>query len=414
MSAAPSVIVIGGGIVGLSAAWYLLRGGASVTLLDAGSMEGTASTGNAGMVALGHPPMPQPKLMGRTLRMLLDPLGPLYVRPRVSAELLRWFIGFRRACSSSAFERSMGILAEMGRHAGASFDEIVEQGPVDCAYQRTGWLEVYATESGRTRVREACAPEVGHGYRVEYLEDGALQARFPVFRDDVLGAAHHVDSRFAHPDAFIAGLAQRVRELGAVVHLHAPVQRLIMERGACRGAVTRDGREFRAECTVLAAGVWSTDVAATAGVRVPMQAGKGYHVSVPDPGLPLASVMSETYVAVTPMAGRLRLAGTVELSGTNLLLRRKRLEMLPLGAERYLRNVDTSDRRDEWCGLRPCTADGLPVIGRTRKAKNLLIGTGHAMMGFTLGPVTGRMLADLALGHDEVMDLAPFTPDRFN
>jgi len=413
MTAARSVIVVGGGVVGLSAAWYLLRGGASVTLFDSGTLEGTASTGNAGMVALGHPPMPQPKLLGRTLRMLLDPLGPLYVRPRMDMELMRWFLGFRRACSRPAFARSMSILAEMGRLAGAAFDEIVELGPVQCAYRRDGWLEVYATAAGRQRVREACAPETEHGYRIDFLVDGALQAKFPVFCDEVLGAAHHLDSRFAHPDAFIASLADRVRELGGVIHLRTAVDRLIVEGGVCRGVITADGVPRRADETVLAAGVWSTQLAATAALRVPMQAGKGYHVSVPNPGLPIASVMSETYVAVTPMAGRLRLAGTVELSGTNLLMRRSRLEMLPMGASKYLRDLDASDRRDEWCGLRPCTADGLPAIGRTRRAENLLIGTGHAMMGFALGPVTGAFLADLVFGRQPAMDLAPFDPDRF-
>jgi len=413
MTGARSVIVVGGGIVGLSAAWHLAREGADVTVLDAGSLEGSASTGNAGLVALGHPPMPQPKLIGRTLRLLLDPLGPLYIRPRADPALLRWFLAFRRACSPRMFARSMAILAEMGRHAGSAFDQIVDEGGIDCAYRRTGWLEVYATPSGRTRVHEACKPEIEHGFTVSFLEDGALQQKFPLFRDDVIGAAHHLDSRWAHPDAFIAGLAARVREAGAALHLHTPVVRLLIERGRCAGVELADGRSLRADRTILAAGIWSTQVAQTAGLRLPMEAGKGYHVSVPDPGLAVAGVMSESYVAVTPMAGRLRLAGTVEFSGINQTLRPRRLAMLPLGAARYLKAIDRSDVRDAWCGLRPCTADGLPAIGRTKAAEHLLIGTGHAMMGFALGPVTGRFLADLALDQQPAMDLAPFDPDRF-
>lgn len=409
----PDVLVIGAGIVGLSTAWFLRERGCAVHVIDRGPIEGTASTGNAGMIAAGHPPMPQPKLLGRTLRLLLDPLGPLYVRPRVDPALIRWFWEFRRACGPRPFARSMHVLADFGRLSRDSFAQIVRDGGIDCGYSDRGWLEVYRTPAGRDRVRQACEPERAEGFRIAFLEDGALQAQFPVFKGEVLGAAHHLDSSFAHPDAFMTGLAARLRDRGVEIRTDAEVAMLEIERGRCTGARLADGGVVRAQATVLAAGVWSTAIARTAGVRIPMEAGKGYHLSVPDPGLPIASVMSETYVACTPMAGRLRLAGTVELSGINLTIRRKRLEMLPRGAALYLRGLDASDRLDAWCGLRPCTADGLPAIGATRRVGSLFIGTGHAMMGFALGPGTGRVLAGIICGDAPPALLAPFDPDRW-
>jgi D-amino-acid dehydrogenase len=151
------------------------------------------------------------------------------------------------------------------------------------------------------------------------------------------------------------------------------------------------------------------------GVKVPMQAGKGYHVNltVPEPCVSTACVLNETYVAVTPMNDGLRLAGTVELSGTNLRLRQERIDMLSVGAKNYLRNIDRTRVISTWCGLRPCTADGLPVIDWAPGIQNVFIATGHAKYGFAYGPITGRLISECILDGRPSLDLTPMKADRF-
>jgi len=423
MSAVRHVVIVGAGIVGLSAAWHLLQKGVAVTVLERGTIDGSASTGNAGLIALGHPPMPQPKLLRRTIRMLLDRTGPLYVRPRIDFELLRWFIAFRRACHPAHFERSMAFLAELGWQARECFESIRRDAGVDGEYRTGGWLEVYRTEEGRRRVWQSCAIEQKLGYRIDEIPGDELRRREPAFRPEVLGAAHHVESAFAHPGRFTLELASAVRARGGVIREGAQVVDFVTGPGGFEAVETSSKERVAGDRLLLAAGAWTTRLARRLGIRVPLQGGKGYHLMVPNPGLSLGSVMSETYVAVTPMAGRLRLAGTVELSGLNLTLRRQRLEMLPYGAGRYLRDIEgfSEDRTalkgrrwpEEWCGLRPCTADGLPVIGPSPKVGGVYLCTGHAMMGFALGPVSGRMSAEEILGEKPAMNLSMVRPDRY-
>ena len=161
--------------------------------------------------------------------------------------------------------------------------------------------------------------------------------------------------------------------------------------------------------------IWTTELAARIGVRVPMQAGKGYHrnISRPTPCLSMASVLAERHVAVTPMAGLLRLSGTVEFSGINHRMVQKRLDMLTAAARQYLRGIGQTQTLSEWCGLRPCTADGLPVVGWAPRPGGVFIATGHARMGFTLGPVTGRLASECILDGRPSVDISALRAERF-
>jgi D-amino-acid dehydrogenase len=178
---------------------------------------------------------------------------------------------------------------------------------------------------------------------------------------------------------------------------------------------TAEGERLDAGAVVLAAGAWSTALARQAGVRVPMEAAKGYHVMLdrPSPCLEMAAVLAERFVAVNPMAGGLRLAGTLEFSGISARIVPRRAEALVRGARLYLDGIDSAPVRSTWCGLRPCTADGLPALGWAPGVGNLFVATGHAMMGFALGPLAGRAAAECVLDGRASIDLSPFDPARF-
>jgi D-amino-acid dehydrogenase len=192
-------------------------------------------------------------------------------------------------------------------------------------------------------------------------------------------------------------------------------RRLVVEDGRFRSVELSDGRRVDGDRVVLAAGSWTTGLAAAIGIRVPMQPGKGYHIDLSNIQVrpSTTSVLAETFVAVTPLGEGLRLAGTIELSGLDRRISRDRLERLMSGARSYLLGIERAEVVSEWCGLRPLTADGLPAIGWARGADGVFIATGHAMMGFLLGPLTGLLASEILLDGSPSIEIGPLSADRF-
>jgi len=401
--------------VGLSAAYYLAGRGERVTVVERDAMGQNASSGNAGILALGHPPLPQPGLAGQLSRLLFKRTNPVYVAPRADLSLVRWMLGFRKACRPSHYERSMDLLAELGWAAGECIQQLVEEEKIDCEYQRSGWLEVFRTRQAMEHGRQTTDLLRRYGYTVNQLTGDELREREPAYRDEVIGAFHYVDSGFANPAALVEGLARRVSARGAEVMLETEAADLRVTNGRFVGVRLDDGRTIDADRLVLAAGSWTTRLARTIGIDIPMQPGKGYHVDLDETShLPSTTcVLAETFVAATPLNGGLRLAGTVELSGMNLEVVQKRLDMLSVGARAYIRGIEEARVKSTWCGLRPLTADGLPVIGWAPGVAGVFVATGHAMMGFLLGPLTGRLASEALLDGKTSLDIAALAADRF-
>lgn len=415
MSSRSHTLVLGGGIVGLSAAYFLAGRGERVTVVERDALGQNASAGNAGILALGHPPLPQPGLVGQLSRLLFKRTNPVYVAPRADLSLVRWMLGFRKACRPSHYERSMDLLAKLGWAAGECIQQLVEQEEIDCEYRRSGWLEVFRTRQAMEHGRQTTELLRRHGYTVNELTGEELREREPAYRDEVIGAYHYADSGFANPAALVEGLARCVAARGAEVMLETEATELRVTNGRFVGLRLGDGRTIDADRLVLAAGSWTTALARRIGIDIPMQPGKGYHVDLDETShLPSTTcVLAETFVAATPLNGGLRLAGTVELSGMNLEIVQKRLDMLSVGARAYIRGIDEARVKSTWCGLRPLTADGLPVIGWAPGVDGVFVATGHAMMGFLLGPLTGRLASEALLDGKTSLEISALAADRF-
>ncbi|MHC4946684.1 MAG: NAD(P)/FAD-dependent oxidoreductase [Planctomycetota bacterium] len=409
------IVIIGAGIVGLSTAYALARRGVACTVLDRDDAAGSASAGNAGIIAPGHPPLPRPGLVAKGLRWLVDTTGPLYIPPRPDPALVAWLAGFARACGRGRFERSARLLAELGHLAEPCLDAMVREEGLDCAYDPAGWFEVHRSEAARRELGHDAELLESAGYGIEWLDGDELRRREPAFAGDVQGALAFAHGASIHPGRMLAGLADVVARRGADVRHGVAVERIARRDGRVTGVVTGDGEAIPAATVVLAAGCWTTSLAAEAGIRVPMQPGKGYHVQVEgiEPALGTGSVLVERAIAVTPMGDHLRLAGTVELSGLNHRLVPQRVRMLTEGAAEYLPGVAGRPTTVAWCGLRPCTADGLPVVGWAPRLEGLFIATGHAKMGLTLGPITGRLATEWMLDGTPSFDLEAMSPARF-
>ena len=270
----------------------------------------------------------------------------------------------------------------------------------------------------------SCGPGLReYDFDVQIMSGDELRRRDPAFRKQVVGAAHYTDSRAISPTKFIALLTNRVCEMGVAIHTQCEAidlqswknSRTVRTRCAGNGAIATSPTEFSADTLVLAAGVWTSELARQLGEKIPMQAGKGYHVMLTQPVVcpSTACVLNETYVAVTPMNDGLRLAGTVELSGINHRMMQKRVDMLSAGARNYLEGIENTQIVSKWCGLRPCTADGLPVIDWARRCENVFIATGHAKYGLAYGPITGRLASECILDGKPSMDVSALRVDRF-
>jgi D-amino-acid dehydrogenase len=274
---------------------------------------------------------------------------------------------------------------------------------------------VFGTAAGMRHGEAEAAMLREYGYGAELLDGDALRRREPSYRSGVVGAAVFTDRACANPGAFIRQLADRTEHRGATVRTGVEVTGLRRDGDRCTGVDLAEGDSLAADAVVLAAGIWSTALARSIAVALPMQAGKGYHINLtaPDP-LPVSSaVLSERFVAVTPMDDGLRLAGTLEFSGINRRIVERRVEALRAGARLYLRGIDDTSVQSTWCGLRPCTADGLPVVGWAPGVEGLFVTTGHAMMGFTLGPLSGRVASECVLGDEPSVCIDELSPDRF-
>ena len=408
-------IVIGAGIIGVSCAYYLAKRGHRVTLIDKGEIGSGASFGPAGIIAVGHPPMPRPGLVRQTLRWMFDGSSPLYVPPRLDLDLWRWLWKFSRACTPKHEAYCMEFLGKLGAQAGACFETIVSEADIPCDYRPCGWLEVFRSEEGQRRGEHDAQLLRRYNFDVDVLSGDEVRDREPMLKPGVVGALHYVQSAIADPHQFLVKLAEQAQRHGARLLVNTELRRIVLSNGRFVGVCTRDTDQIDADTIVLAAGPWTTKLAASIGLDIPMQPGKGYHRNItrPDPCLSTACVLAEGYIAVTPMSGFLRLSGTVEFSGMNHRLVTRRLNMLSNAANVFLEGIDQSQTISEWCGLRPCTADGLPVVGWAPNLQGVFIATGHARMGFTLGPVTGKLVAESILDGTPSIDLTPLRVNRF-
>jgi D-amino-acid dehydrogenase len=257
---------------------------------------------------------------------------------------------------------------------------------------------------------------VKHGYSYRMLTGDELRERSPCFAPEVAGAAWYTDSAHCHPADFMIGLGAACARRGVEIRTGVDVAGLERDRhGRAAGVHSSRGETFEGSEVVVAAGVWSGDLMRDMGLDIPMQGARGYHVQLEGvPQLPFTGcVLHETFVAVTPMRDQLRLAGTLEIQPLGRPWMRNRLEMLPRGAQRYIKGIDQGRAVAEWAGYRPCTSDGMPVIGAVPSTPGLFVGTGHAMMGMTLGPITARVLADMVLGAPPSMALPLANPARY-
>lgn len=412
------IVVIGGGVIGICTAYFLARRGENVTVLQRGAVADGASRGNAGMISPGHPPINGPGRMGPAIRSLKDPLSPLYVAPRWDPELFRWLWSFARWCSEPHLEYSMAALAPLGLATPDLFDDLVEGEGLECDYRRSGYLEVCRTPEGLEAVRKEAELIERHGFEARELTGAELREREPTIRSDVAGGFVHTEGSTVNPGRFVVELGAAAARRGAVIRENTSVERIEVEHDRVTAVRIEGGERVEADIVVVATGSYSGGLLKDLGCGLPIQPAKGYHEdrdpgSAGTPRLGLPCLLVESSVFCTPMDDFVRFAGTLEFSGLNHEIRQDRLDQLMRSASLFFDGVTQTEALDVWVGLRPCTTDGLPVIGPLPDIQGLYAATGHGMLGLTLGPVTGKLLSEQILDGSTSLPLEPFDPGRF-
>ena len=399
---ATSVVIVGGGVIGVCAAYFLARRGAAVTVLERGDLCRGASFGNAGGITPGHVPINKPGRVAQALRSLNRPTNPLYLAPRWDPALALWLFSFARNCTQEHLEACMAVFGPLGKASMALFDRLVEGEALECAYRRDGYAEVYRTAAGLAAGRADAALERRYGFQSTELSGAEAREYEPALSDAIVGAVRYPEGATLDPYRFVIELAERAVRHGARVRTGADVARVLLRGGKLAGVELRGGEVVAADAVVLAAGAYTSRLTRPLGLRLPLQPAKGYHRDYDPndgatPRLRTACILGESSIFCADLGGFVRLAGTLEFSGLNEGLRRSRLEQLTLGARQSFRGMGDPTPISEWCGLRPCLPDGLPAIGPAPGIPGLFVATGHAMMGLTLGPATGQLVAEWLL-----------------
>ena len=396
-------MVVGGGAIGVCCAYELAQRGVGVTLLERGEeLASGASSGNAGLLCPSHSaPIANPDSVRN------GPDSPFYLRPRPS--VAPWLARFVKASTPARAAAGTRIIRELSL---ASLDLHAElaAGGLATGFERRGILNVYETDAAFAL---AGAHAEGTGLTVGILDRNETRDLEPAVGDRVAGSVYYPDEAHCDPIAFVYAVARAAREAGATIETDAAVHRLRRSNGGI--AVDWNRGKLRARTLVLAAGAWTSQLAAPLGVFLPQEGGKGYHLDLArdprDPRIPVS--FDEAHVIATPLPDRLRLSGTLELAGLDTSISRARVDAIRRAAARVLRIDDTRPELETWAGLRPCTPDGLPVIGRPFGVEPLVLATGHARKGLSLAPITGKLVAELIVGDPPSLDLAPLSPDRF-
>ena len=414
----PEVLVIGGGVIGMCTAYYLARSGASVAVLEEHQAGGpmASSYGNIGLLVPSHStPVAEPQVISRGLRWLLNPESPLYIRPRWDADLVRWLLRFWAACTAARCAAAEPIVYRWQRASLDLYAELAAELPPEVNYERKGGLFLYLEERAWEQAVVGVRAEQEAGIDAAVVEPEQLRALVPGLQPGVVGAVHYRQDGRIIPDAFVRAMAAAAARHGAEVHEQATV--FALERsGATVRAVHTSRGTLRPRTVVLATGFLSPSLGRDVGLRIPVQPAKGYSVTVRRPATcPEIPVhFHAERVVVTPFGpDRMRIGGTLELAGNDRSVSPRRVAAIRRAVPRYLAGMEELETVEIWRGMRPLSADSLPILGRPRGLDNLLLATGHGMIGVSMGPISGKVVAELALGQEPSLEMDLFRADRF-
>lgn len=410
-----NVIVIGGGIIGVCSAYFLQKSGHQVTLVDQSDMNHGASYINAGYVCPSHlTPLAAPGVLKQGVRWMLNQKSPLYVKPRLNADFLKWSRAFYSSCSAKNVTKGIPAIKSIALLGKELYTEIKEEEKLSFDIENKGLLMICQTEKMLEEEIEIAHMAEKEGLSIEVLSPNDISNKQPNTTIKAKGAVLYLGDQHMIPSQFMNEIKGNLQKSGVQFLLNEKVEDISVSDAKIVDIQTTQ-QVLKAEEYVFAAGAWTPSLSKKTGVSLLVQAGKGYSINTDqDIGITIPSILCESKIAVTPMKNFTRFAGTMEIAGINQTINTARVEAIAMASKRYFTDLQLSpkEKKEASCGLRPVSPDGLPYIGKSKKCKNLTIATGHAMMGWTMGPSTGKLVAELISGKKPSIPIDAFHPDR--
>ena len=409
------ILILGGGIIGLACAYYLLKAGRGVTIIEQNTLASGSSHGNCGTITPSHaPPLSQPGMVGKALKWMLTPDAPFRVAPRIDFELFGWMLQFARRCNWNDYHRLARAKGPLLLRSRALLGELVRAEHLDCEYEESGTLYVHRDEAAFDEAGHLPSTLAACGIVMQRIDGAQCRELEPMLNDSIVGGYWNPDDARLRPDRYAAELARVVRALGAEIRESTTITGFRQGRDRIDAVVTDHG-EYRADDIVFALGSWSPLLARQLGLRIPIQPGKGYSITYKRPAraprIPLT--LKESSICVSIWGSGYRLGSTMEFAGYDTSLNRTRLDAIRRGAAEYLVEPEGPAVVEEWYGWRPMTPDDLPVLGRAPGVDNLVLATGHGMLGVSMSAMTGVLVAETVVGTPPSLDLAPYSIARF-
>jgi D-amino-acid dehydrogenase len=410
-------IIIGGGVIGLFSAYYLHKSGWEVDILEQGGLTDNCSFGNAGMITPSHfVPLASPGIIEQGIRWMFNSKSPFYVKPSLNAELIGWGLKFVKSATKKHSERSAGGLRDISMLSKSLYQEFEKDSGLDFGLEDKGILMLFKSPKVEEEELHMVEKATNLGLDAQYLTPAECHKLQPDIELDILGAVHYHCDAHMYPNKLMAGLVKYLETAGVKIHRHTEVVKINHDAGKITSVSTKD-KEFTGDTFLIATGSWSAAVAKLTGLNIPLMPGKGYSFMVNNPvkKMTIPSILCEARVAVTPMNGSIRFGGTMEIGKINNQVNMNRVKGIVESVPKYFPDfkLPVPAQKDVWFGFRPCSPDGLPYIGLSGKYKNLAIATGHAMIGLSLAPATGKLIADAFNGEKAVMDTGLFAPGRY-
>lgn len=413
------VIIIGAGVAGVFTAYSLQKKGVPVTLIDKDSGTDNCSYGNAGMIVPSHIiPLSSPGIISKGLKWMLNAESPFYIRPRVSLDLLQWGWQFKKSSTKEHVEQAGPILRDLLLTSRELLVQLEKEEQLDFGFEKRGLFMFCNTEYGLKKEIQVAEKAQALGIPTEVLSADQVKEMEPNLSFDIVGATYYPKDAHLHPGSLMDKLKALLKKNGVDIVFNTEITRTVSANGKISSVISSDGKEWKGSNFILCTGAWSAAMAKIFGKKLLMQAGKGYSITLENPAkLPKnCGILAEKKVTMTPMYNMLRFAGTMEIVGTDTEVNSSKINGLKKSVYEYLPDFKPGelDGQKIWTGLRPCTPDGLPYVGPMDGFSNLYTSTGHAMMGMSLAPSCGNILAELITDGESDLDHPMINPGRFS
>jgi D-amino-acid dehydrogenase len=409
------VIIIGGGIIGLCAAYYLQKEDFEVTLVDQSNLDSGASYVNAGYLSPSHiVPLSAPGVMRKGLQWMFNSSSPLYIKPRLESDFLNWVWAFNKSCNANHVKKAAPVIRDISMLSQRLFEEIKTSENFTAHYEKKGLLMLCQTEKLLEQELKMAEVAVALGLEAKEMTPKDIKELEPNVDINAIGAAYFKCDHHSTPHEFMTEMKSYLKHVGVSFYTNEKVEDIIVTNKNIT-ALKTNKQTLSADEFVLAAGSWSALLCKKLDLSLLLQAGKGYRINTETyTGITIPAILAEAKTAVTPMHGFTRIAGTMEIAGINHTINKVRVDAISNALGHYYPNlkVTQEEKNQAACGLRPVSPDGLPYIGKSNKCKNLTIATGHAMMGWSMGTATGLLVSEIITNKKTILDIYPFHPDR--